>query len=156
MLRDLGGFQILGPARGPPGGEEAIDSRNRDEVSVFCADDHAGFRATLRDLIEATPGFALIGEASSGADAIALVPQLRPDLVLMDIRMPGMNGFEAAARLMSDDGDLLIVLMSADPIEAARGSRLRAGEVTIVAKRELSRRRLLELWHGREAPNVTG
>jgi CheY-like chemotaxis protein len=117
---------------------------------VFVVDDHVGFRDILRDLIGATPGGVLLGEASSGAQAILLVPQLRPDLVLMDVRMPGMNGFEAATRLVSDRCAALIVLMSADPIEVPRGFGLRGEEFAIVTKPELSPRRLLELWDGRK------
>ena len=124
-------------------------------ISVFFADDHAGFRATLRDLIAATPGFVLVGEASSGADAVALVPQLRPDLVLMDVHMPGMSGFEAASRLASRHSEILIVLMSADPITQLPTGVARSADLDFVMKQEMSRRRLLDLWHGRRRPRLT-
>jgi DNA-binding NarL/FixJ family response regulator len=120
-------------------------------ISVFCVDDNAGFRAALCDLIAGTQRFVLIGQASSGSDAIALVPRLCPDLVLMDVRMPGMSGFEAATLLAGAHGDQLIVLMSADPIEVPRGFELRRGDLAIMAKHELSPSRLLELWLGRRA-----
>lgn len=122
---------------------------------MFCVDDNAGFRATLCDLIAATQRFVLIGEASSGSDAIALVPRLCPDLVLMDVHMPGMSGFEAATLLAGAHNDQLIVLMSADPIEVPRGFDLHGGELVIMTKQELSPRRLLELWLGRKARRRT-
>jgi CheY-like chemotaxis protein len=118
-------------------------------ISVLCADDHAGFRDVLRELIALTPGFVLIGEASSGADAIALVSKLRPDVVLLDVHMPRMSGFEAAAKVLRDHSGPLIVLMSADPIELPAALSLRADDVVFVTKQELCPRRLLDLWHGR-------
>jgi DNA-binding NarL/FixJ family response regulator len=114
----------------------------------LCADDHAGFRDVLRELIASTPGFVLIGEASSGPDAIALVSKLRPDVVLIDVHMPRMSGFEAAAKLLRNHSGPLIVLMSADPIEPPPALSLRPG-VAFVTKQELCPRRLLDLWHGR-------
>jgi DNA-binding NarL/FixJ family response regulator len=127
-----------------------LDSTNCQRISVFTVDDHAGFRDSLRDLIGGTPGFVLIGEASSGADAIVLVPELRPDLVLIDVHMPGMSGFEAATRLATEHCAVLIVLMSADAVEAPCEFGFRDGEIAMVTKPELSPRRLLELWQGRE------
>jgi DNA-binding NarL/FixJ family response regulator len=140
---------MAAPGVADPPQTDAGNGPRRRPVSVFCTDDHAGFRDVLGDLIAATPGFVLIGEASSGAEAIALVPQLRPDLVLMDVHMPGMSGFEAAARLGSDHAAPLIVLISADPIEVPPGLALRGGDLAFVTKRELCPRRLRDLWHGR-------
>jgi DNA-binding NarL/FixJ family response regulator len=128
-----------------------MDSINPDRISVFTVDDHAGFRGSLRDVIGATPGFVLIGEASSGADAIRSVPQLRPDLVLIDVHMPGMSGFEAATRLARRHSAQLIVLMSADPVDVPFGFGLRVGQFAVVTKPELRPYRLLELWHDRKA-----
>lgn len=118
-------------------------------VSVFCADDHAGFRDVVRDLIAATPGFVLVGEASSGTEAVALVPQLLPDVVLMDVHMPGMSGFEAAQQMADASTGRLIVLMSADPIEVPLGLPVQRGDLVCVAKRELCSRRLRDLWEDR-------
>jgi CheY-like chemotaxis protein len=139
---------LIEPAADALDAIEECDQR-LSPVSVFCIDDHAGFREVVRDLIGATSDFVLVGEASSGAAAIALVPELSPDLVLIDVHMPGMSGFEAATRLGGDQANPLIVLMSARPIELPPGLALRGGAPDFVTKQELSARRLRDLWHRR-------
>ena len=67
-------------------------------MSVLIVDDHPSFRASARRLLEAE-GFDVIGEASDGRAAIAAAQQLRPDLVLLDVQLPDLDGFEVAARL---------------------------------------------------------
>ena len=73
----------------------------RSSIGVVTVDDHEAFRRSIRDVIDATPGFELLGEAASGEAALALVAELSPELVLVDVRMPGMDGFETARRLRS-------------------------------------------------------
>jgi two-component system, NarL family, invasion response regulator UvrY len=118
-------------------------------VSVFCVDDHADFRDVLCSLVAATPGFRLVGQAASGEEAIIVVPTTRPDLVLMDVNMPGMGGLRAAEILASGRRDLVIALISADPVELSARVAAHGGEIVFVDKPELSSRRLLDLWHGR-------
>ncbi|MGZ4183571.1 MAG: LytR/AlgR family response regulator transcription factor [Solirubrobacteraceae bacterium] len=67
-------------------------------MSVLIVDDHPSFRASARRLLEAE-GFDVIGEAGDGQAAIAAVQRLQPDLVLLDVQLPDLNGFEVAARL---------------------------------------------------------
>jgi DNA-binding NarL/FixJ family response regulator len=117
-------------------------------VKVLCIDDQAVFRDAMRQVIAATPGFMQVGEAASGAAAVMSAAALRPDLVLMDVHMPGLNGFEAATILVQERRSLLVVLMSADPIEPPPGFAPRGGAVHLVGKHELCPRTLLDLWHG--------
>lgn len=71
-------------------------------IRVILADDHTLVRAGIRALLERLPGVAVVGEAGNGRDVLALVQQHRPDVVLMDVSMPGLNGLDAADRLAKE------------------------------------------------------
>ena len=81
-------------------------------LNVVLADDHALVRAGLRMLLEAMPGITVLGEASDGHQAISLVAQLAPQLIFMDIAMPGLNGLEATARIVRQWPDVKVVMLS--------------------------------------------
>ncbi|WP_232677454.1 response regulator transcription factor [Nocardioides sp. R-C-SC26] len=86
-------------------------------ISVLVVDDHALFRAGLTSVLEALPDVALCGEADSGETALEQVATLRPDVVLMDLRMPGIGGLAATARIADQHPDVAVVVltMSEDP-----------------------------------------
>src|SRR3954471_21858228 len=90
--------------------------QNRPAVTVLAVDDQPVFRHTARELIAATDGFQQIAEAGSGEQALALAAQLHPDLVLVDVWMPGMDGIETARRLADQRSDAVVILVS---LEAA-------------------------------------
>ena len=116
-------------------------------VQVLTADDQPRFLAVARELVGAAAGFELIGEASTGEEAVALATELRPDLVLMDVNMPGIGGVEAARRITAARLATLTVLVS-----AARPEDLPRAPVTcgaIVRKEALSPHALSELWSQR-------
>jgi DNA-binding NarL/FixJ family response regulator len=81
-------------------------------VRVVLADDNAQFRGVLRRLLERDPMIEVIGEAASGADAITLCDEHRPDVVLMDVSMPELDGLEATHRLKATHPDLVVLLLS--------------------------------------------
>ncbi|GAA2575394.1 response regulator transcription factor [Dactylosporangium fulvum] len=70
-------------------------------ISVLLADDHPVVREGLRGMLEAEPDLTVVGEASSGAEAVRLAAELAPDVVLMDLRMPGMDGVAATAEIVA-------------------------------------------------------
>jgi DNA-binding NarL/FixJ family response regulator len=74
-------------------------------ISVLIADDQALVRAGLRSILGGQPDMAIAGEAPDGLAALELARRRRPDVVLMDVRMPGLDGIEAARRLLTGDGD---------------------------------------------------
>src|SRR3954467_15115288 len=81
-------------------------------VSVLIVDDQLPFRAVARTVIGMTAGFAVKAEAESGEDAVAAVDADPPDLVLMDINLPGMNGIEATRRIRAAHPDTVVILLS--------------------------------------------
>ena len=81
-------------------------------VRVVVADDQAPFRRAARSVLNATVDFHLVGEATSGEEAIALVRSLRPDLVLMDITMKGIGGIEAARSIAAAHPATKTILVS--------------------------------------------
>jgi CheY-like chemotaxis protein len=80
-------------------------------TSVLIVDDHPSFRLSARRMLEAD-GYAVVGEAEDGAAAIAAVGELSPDLVLLDVQLPDLDGFEVAARLCAGGAGPAIVLTS--------------------------------------------
>jgi len=80
-------------------------------VRVLVVDDHASFRGCARAVLE-SEGFEVVGEAADGESAVALALELEPELVLLDIQLPDIDGFEVAARMLAHDPQLQIVLVS--------------------------------------------
>lgn len=106
-------------------------------ATVLIVDDHAGFRASARALLDAE-GFAVIGEAGDGASALEQVHRLRPDVVLLDIQLPDMDGFAVAERIAADPGPPAVVLISSRDA-AAYGPRVsRSPVVGFLSKSDLS------------------
>jgi DNA-binding NarL/FixJ family response regulator len=99
-------------------------------VRVLVADDQTLVRAGLRGIIAATPGFAVVGEAGNGAEAVEQATRTSPDVVLMDIRMPGMDGIEATRRITSaaaDTGCMRVLILTTFDLDEYVYAALRAG-----------------------------
>ena len=121
-----------------------------EPIRVLIADDHPFFRDGLRVLLEATPDTTLVGEATSGDEVVALAATVEPDVILMDLKMPGLNGIEATRRIaaalphigilvvtMFEDDDSVFAAMRA----GARGYLLKGAdkEEMLLAIRAVSR-----------------
>jgi two-component system invasion response regulator UvrY len=114
-------------------------------VRVLTVDDQAIFREAAREVIEATPGFEALADAASGAEALALVDALRPDLVLMDIRMPEMDGFETTRRLCASRPEAVVVLVSLEDSDDVPAGR-ECGAAASVRKQDFCPGLLQRLW----------
>jgi DNA-binding NarL/FixJ family response regulator len=104
---------------------------------VVIVDDHAGFRSQARALLEAE-GFDVVGEAGDGASALAAVGQLRPQVVLLDVQLPDIDGFEIAERLARAGDPPAVVLVSARGASAYRRRLARSRARGFIVKSELS------------------
>jgi DNA-binding NarL/FixJ family response regulator len=121
------------------GGGHHVEVGLVSELRVLLADDQALLRASFRLLIEHTPGLACVGEAGTGAEAVALARRTEPDVVLMDVRMPEMNGIEATSHICQRSGETrtrVIVLTTFDLDEYVFGA-LRAGASGFLLKEVL-------------------
>jgi CheY-like chemotaxis protein len=119
-----------------------------DPVRVLVVDDQPVIRRATRSLLDATREFVAVGEAASGTEALSAVEQLEPDLVLLDLRMPDMDGIETAARIRATHDRTVVVLMSSDPRADPHASTAAA----FVAKERLKAAVLRDLW-ARHAPS---
>ena len=125
---------------------------------MLTVDDQPPFLEAARALIASTPGFELAGEATSGAEAIAAVEALEPDMVLLDIRMPGLDGIETAQRLHDAHAETVVVLVSGHDLDDVQVLAEQSGAVAVVLKERLQPTLLRSLWakHGRRGALPAG
>lgn len=108
--------------------------RARENVTLVLADDHALVRAGVRALLGAVRGIAVLAETGSGREAVKLAAALKPDVVLMDIMIPDLNGIEAAARIVAGTPGARVVVLSMCTDEQQIAQALRAGVSGYVLK----------------------
>ena len=112
--------------------------------TVLIVDDHTPFRASARALLQAE-GFEVVGEAADGAEAVAAVAALRPQIVLLDVQLPDLDGLAVAEQLATAPDPPAVVLISSRDA-AAYGPRLQAAPARgFIPKRELSGEALVSL-----------
>jgi DNA-binding NarL/FixJ family response regulator len=124
-------------------------------VGVMTVDDQPAFREVAREVIEATCGFVHVAEASCGEQAVALAGQVGPDLVFVDVRMPGIDGLETARRLKASHPTATIVLISTEAFEGDPSEA--CGAAAFLRKQDFRPSVLLRLWdeHGRRGRAVS-
>ncbi|MDU0349387.1 response regulator transcription factor [Actinomyces sp. MRS3W] len=118
-----------------PGGQDAEDpatsggqaGRRRGPVTVVLADDQALMRMGFRMVLDAEDDIQIVGEASDGATALAQARALHPDVILMDVRMPGMNGIDATAAISEQCPDTKILILTTFDLDEYAFAGLRAG-----------------------------
>ena len=117
-----------------------------DTIRILIVDDQLPFRTIARTVVGVTPGFSVSAEAESGEEAIALAAEVRPQLVLMDINMPGINGVEATRELLKIVPDAVVILAStyqADDLPVGADS---CGAAAYVHKEDVSPALITALW----------
>jgi DNA-binding NarL/FixJ family response regulator len=122
-------------------------------VRVLVVDDQPAFLDAARAVVERAPGFSVVATATDGVEALQLIDEARPDLVLMDVQMPGLDGVETARRLLDADGRSVIVLMSSYEQGDLPGGPA-AARVAFIAKEDLSPDTLVDAW--RRGSDATG
>lgn len=105
------------------------------QIRLLLADDHAVVRSGLRLLLEAQPDMVIIGEVENGEDAISRTAELKPDVVLMDIEMPGMNGIEATRRIKRESPQTAVLALTMYEDDQYFFEMLQAGAAGYVPKR---------------------
>jgi DNA-binding NarL/FixJ family response regulator len=117
-----------------------------DAVRVMVVDDQAPFRMAVRLVVGRTPGFEVVGEATSGEESVELARSVRPDLVLMDINMGAMSGIEATGAIVAEQPGVVVFLCSTYASSDLPQGAMDTGAAAYLHKEELSPAVLSELW----------
>jgi DNA-binding NarL/FixJ family response regulator len=105
-----------------------------EPLHVLIADDHPLFRHGIAALLQALPEFEVVGEATSGEEVVALAEQLQPDVILMDIHMPGLNGIAATRLILHTSPHIRILMVTMSEDDASVFTAMRAGARGYVLK----------------------
>jgi len=105
-----------------------------NSIHILIADDHTLFRAGLHALLNMFPDIQVVGEASTGEEVVTMAEDLQPDIILMDIQMPGLNGIEATRRITQSSPAIGIILVTMFEDDASIFSAMRAGARGYVLK----------------------
>jgi DNA-binding NarL/FixJ family response regulator len=119
-------------------------------VGVLIVDDQPVSRDAVREVVEATPDFEILGEAASGQQALEAADDLSPDLVLLDVRMAGMDGIETSRRLSAAHPEAVVVLVTVEDALNLPGEVGFCGAADLIRKQDFRPRLLRRLWraHG--------
>jgi two-component system invasion response regulator UvrY len=123
-------------------------------VPVLIVDDQAPFRRAARAVVTATDGFTVVGEAESGEEAVDLVADLQPGLVLMDINLSGINGIEATRRITTAHPGTVVVLLSTYQAADLPGDSTSCGAAAYVHKEDFGPEVIRTVWQGREGSSA--
>lgn len=121
-------------------------------VKVLIVDDQEPFRAVARTVVELTDGFEVVGEVETGEASVEAVNQLEPDLVLMDVNLPGINGLEATRRIVAGTANgshrpVIVLVLSTYEAGEYDWQATEAGAAAFIPKSEFGPDRLLDAWN---------
>lgn len=119
-------------------------------LAVLIVDDQAPFRSVARMVVTMTPGFNVIGEAETGETAVATAARSMPDVILMDINLPGISGIEATKQILGTRPGTVVILLSTYRAEDLPGDARNCGAARYVHKEDLEPSVLVDAWEARQ------
>lgn len=120
-------------------------------VRVVIVDDQEPFRIAARMVVELTDGFEVVGEAETGEASVELARRLQPDLVLMDVNLPGMNGLEATRRILSETPATRVLVLSTYEPQVYERQAVESGAIAYISKSAFGPDALVEAWEAATA-----
>ncbi len=120
-------------------------------VRVLIVDDQAPFREAARAVVELTDGFEVAGEVETGEDAVTGARDLDPDLVLMDVNLPGINGLEATKQILAESDRVVILVLSTYEAEEYAPRVAETGAAAYIPKADFGPEKLSEAWEAATA-----
>ena len=115
-------------------------------VQVLICDDQEAFRRAAREVVNATDGFEVVGETETGEDSVVAAGRLRPNLVLMDIHLPGIDGLEACRRIKAERAEVVVLLLSTYDREDFATRIAASGASAFIAKAAFGSDSLSDAW----------
>ena len=116
------------------------------DIRVLVVDDQAPFRRAMASVVDETDGFVVVGQASSGEESLELGRELEPDLVLMDVNLPGIDGLEATRRLVASAHPPVVLLLSTYDDDEGEQFTAESGAIGYVTKSAFGPDRLTAAW----------
>src|SRR4249919_3110603 len=115
-------------------------------VRVLIVDDQEPFRLAARMVVEATDGFDVVGESETGEESVTMAAELSPDLVLMDVNLPGINGLDATRQILASSDTVVVLLLSTYEEEEYAPRAAECGAAAYIPKAVFGPDRLEEAW----------
>ncbi len=115
-------------------------------IKVLIVDDQAPFRSVARVVVEATEGFEVVGEAETGEASVIAARELHPDLIIMDVNLPGIDGLEATRQILAESRRVVILVLSTYEVEEYAPRVAESGAASYIPKSDFGPDRLEAAW----------